>query len=119
VFTEDEMQRLIADANKQIVDAYRGRKHILIADMRGTKTFTPPVAKLIGEYIMQHRAAGCALCVHLSDESVQRLQMLRLARQNSPHDDVTIDVGSLDEAHRVADEMRARLDDAQYAGSIR
>jgi hypothetical protein len=47
--------------------------------------------------------------VHLSDDSVARLQAARLARQASPYDDSTFDVVSLDEAEKVLTELRLKL----------
>ena len=77
------------------------------------------MAKVLGEEIFHARRNGVVLCVHISDDTVQRLQALRVARQNSVTDDDTVDVSSAEEAVRVCDEYRGRLDDPRYAGSIR
>ncbi len=50
---------------------------------------------------------------------MQRLQAARVARQNSPGDDITIDVDSLEEAQRVAQSYAKFLDDPRYAHSLR
>jgi hypothetical protein len=92
---------------------------MVVADMRGMKPLHPPVAKLLGEAIGYGRKNGAVLCVHISDHTVQRLQASRVARENSPTDDITVDVSSLEEAERVLDEARSRLDDGRYAHSIR
>ncbi|HEX3772297.1 MAG TPA: hypothetical protein VHV30_15580 [Polyangiaceae bacterium] len=100
-------------------DSYGGRTHLVIADMRGMKTARPKVAEILGAAIGHARAHGVALCAHLSDDTVQRLQVARVARSNSPHDDVTVDVSSLEEAHRVCDEVRDRLNPSGVQASVR
>jgi hypothetical protein len=119
IFSDAEMMELYSDAQRKMITPYKGRMHMLIADLRGMKTLAPSTGKILGEWMTHHRSAGLALCVHISDESVQRLQVARIARQNSPNDDITVDVVSIDEAHRVVDELRGRLDDRRYAASIR
>lgn len=96
-----------------------GAKHMVIADMRGMKPLHPPVAKLLGEAIGYGRRNGAVLCAHVSDHTVQRLQAARVARENSPTDDVTVDVSSVSEAERVVAEARSRLEDGRYGQSVR
>ncbi len=98
-----------AEAYKAATDSYGGGKHLVLADMRGLKPATPEVAEIMGEAIGYARSRGVACCAHLSDSSIQRLQTARLAREASPHDDVTTDVVSPEEAERVLEEARARL----------
>ena len=96
-----------------------GAKHMVIADMRGMKPLHPPVAKLLGEAIGYGRRNGAVLCAHVSDHTVQRLQAARVARENSPTDDITVDVSSVAEAERVVSEACSRLDDGRYGQSVR
>jgi hypothetical protein len=51
--------------------------------------------------------------------TVQRLQARRVARQNSTEDNVTVDVSSMQEARKVVEEAKDRIDDASSARSIR
>ena len=98
---------------------YRGRRHLVLADMRGMKPMQPALAERFGTMIAATRRDGVVLCAHVSDHTVQRLQLQRVARENSPMDDITIDVASLEEAHRVLHEARSWLDDPRYSGSLR
>jgi hypothetical protein len=117
-FTEKQM-RTVAGLTHQATEQFRGAKHMVIADMRGMKPLHPPVAQILGDAIGYGRRNGAVLCAHISDHTVQRLQAARLARENSPTDDVTVDVSSVEEAERVLDEARSRLDDGRYAHTIR
>lgn len=98
---------------------YNGRRHMVIANMLGMKTLNPAIAHIMGEEIGHSRRNGAVLCAHLSDDTVQRLQAARLARKNSPHDDVTVEVVSLQEARRVIASCARRIDDPRFAGAIR
>jgi hypothetical protein len=98
---------------------FQDRKHMVIADMRGMKTVHPSIANIMGAEIGYAREHGVVLCAHLSDDTVQRLQARRVARQNSPGDNVTVDVTSLPEARKVIDEARERIDDNSSARTIR
>ena len=100
-------------------DKFQNRKHMVIADMRGMKTVHPSIANIMGAEIGYAREHGVVLCAHLSDDTVQRLQARRVARQNSPADNVTVDVSSVQEARRVVDEARERIDDNSSARTIR
>lgn len=106
--TDDEID-VAGRECKVATDSYKGKKHLVLADMRGLKTSSPSVAKKMGELIAYQRTHGVSLCVHLSDESVTRLQMERLSRKASPHDGAMIDVVSLEEAERVLSETRLKL----------
>lgn len=98
---------------------YKGRRHMVIADMRGMRPLPVPVAEKLGAAIGHARQNGVVFCAHISDDTVQRLQAARVARQHSPTDDVTIDCASLDEAHKVCDEVRGKLDDPSIVTSAR
>jgi hypothetical protein len=119
IFNEEDMKEWSKHYREKATKAFRGIKHMVIADMRGMRPSALHVAKIMGDEIGYARLHGVVLCAHMSDHTVLRLQAARVARQNSPDDDVTVDVTSLEEAHAVIEEGRARLDDRRYAGSIR
>ncbi|APR76648.1 Hypothetical protein A7982_01995 [Minicystis rosea] len=108
IFTQEEMRAWCTEYRKA-TDSYRDRPHLVLADMRGMKATHPDVAALLGAEIGYARAHGCVRCAHVSDDTVQRLQAARVARQHSPGDDVTVEVGSTEEAERVLDEARHEL----------
>jgi len=118
LFNENDMIEAAGEMRRQ-ADAMLGQRHIVVADMRGMKTVHPSIARHMGEAIFYTRERGCVLCVHVSDDTVQRLQARRLARQNSPNDEVTIEVDSIEEARRLAKAFEKHLDDPKYEGSIR
>jgi hypothetical protein len=88
---------------------YAGKPHMVLADMRGSQPASPEVAAVLGETIEFSRQNGVVCCAHLSDDTVQRLQAARLARQIALYSDITFDVVSLEEAERVLAEKRQRL----------
>jgi hypothetical protein len=100
-------------------DRFNGRKHMVIADMRGMKASHPSVAAIMGAEIGHARRNGVVLCAHISDDTVLRFQAARVVRENVVGDDVTVDVVSLEEARRVVEEARSRIDDATPLASIR
>ena len=108
IFDEAAMRAWAADYRK-VTDAFAGRPHLVLADMRGMKPTHPQVAAILGDEIGYARRHGCVRCAHLSDDSVQRIQAARVARMASPGDDVTVTVGSVAEAERVLDEARREL----------
>jgi len=118
LFNEPEMREVAVTMNKT-TDRLQGKRHIVIADMRGFKTLHPSLAAIMGESIGYGRRNGCVLCLHVSDDTVQRLQAARIARQNSPYDDVTVDVESLEEAERLAELYEKFVDDPKFTASIR
>lgn len=107
-----------AQIYREATDRFHGRKHVVIADMRGLRSMHPEVAKVMGEAIGHARHSGAVLCAHLSDDTIQRLQARRVARENSLVDDVTVDVVSLDEAVRVAEECVHTLEDTISLPSV-
>jgi hypothetical protein len=118
VFDAEEMAAW-AKKYREATASYSGRSHMVIADMRGMKAARANVAELLGATIGYARAHGVVLCAHLSDDSVQRLQVARVARLHSPNDDVTVDVTSVEEATRVCDELRDRLSPSGVQASVR
>jgi hypothetical protein len=74
------------------------------------------LAALMGAEIGYARRHGVVLYPHISDDTVQRLQAARVARQYSTTDDVTIDVDSPEEAARA---YAKYLGDPRFSGSIR
>ena len=105
---EDDM-RVFFERYRVLTDAFEGRKHFILADLRGMAPASPEAARLMGEAIGYGRARGVACCAHVSDAAVARLQSLRLAHEATVGDDVTIDAASLAEAERILDEARHRL----------
>ena len=118
LFSETDMMAW-ARQYHDATDRFLGRKHMVIADMRGMKTVHPSIANIMGVEIGYARDHGVVLCAHLSDDTVQRLQARRVARQNSPMDNVTVDVTTIEEARKVVEEAKDRIDDNSSAKSIR
>ena len=118
LFSESDMQAW-AMQYRDATDRFQGRKHMVIADMRGMKTVHPSIASIMGAEIGYAREHGVVLCAHLSDDTVQRLQARRVARQNSTEDNITVDVSSVQEARKVVEEAKDRIDDNSSARSIR
>ena len=117
LFSETDMIAWAEAYRRDGTDRFKGRPHMVLADMRGMKTVHPSIAAILGAEIGHARQNGVVLCAHLSDDTVQRLQAKRVARMNVEGDDVTVDVSSVEEAHRVIDEARDRLEAPSYAGA--
>jgi hypothetical protein len=100
---------------RRVSKEYAGGKHLVLADMRGTAPIAPEIAEVLGEAIAWSRHNGVVRCAHLSDDTVQRLQAARLGRMSSPHDDLTVDVVSVEEGERVLAEARVALREEPYA----
>jgi hypothetical protein len=96
---------------RRVSDGYSGRRHMILADMRGTVPIAAEPAAILGEAIAYSRRNGVVRCAHLSDDTVQKLQASRLGRSMSEHDRATVEVISIDEAERVLAECRASLAD--------
>lgn len=103
-----EMQEF-ADKYRAATDSYGGQPHLVLADMRGMKTNTPAAAGILQSAIAYARSRGVLCCAHISDDTVARLQMARIAREVAAGDDVTVDVVSLEEADVVLQEKRFDL----------
>ncbi|WP_224248517.1 hypothetical protein [Hyalangium gracile] len=104
-FEEAEMKdfvRLFLEASA----SYKGQPHLVLADMQGLQISSLDVAKLLGDAIGQARQQGVSCCAHLTSSTVVKMQMTRLAREHSQGDDVTVNVGSLEEANKVLAEAR-------------
>lgn len=108
-FFEESEMRAFCDSYRQATDSYQGRPHLVLADMRGMQIASIEVSKLLGDAIGYARERGVACCAHLSSSTVQKLQAARLAREHSPGDDVTVNVVSPEEAHKVLEEARRKL----------
>jgi hypothetical protein len=108
-FDLEEMKNFIRAAF-EATESYNGTPHLVLADMRGMQITSLEVSKLLGEYIGEARRKGVSCCAHLSTSTVQKLQAARLARQNSPGDDVTVNVVSIEEAHALLGEARRQLE---------
>lgn len=94
---------------KAATASFREQAHMYIADMRGMKPTHPTVANLLGQAIGWSRQHGVVLCAHISDDTVQRLQMQRVTRNATKGDEQTVEVDTLDEAQRVLAECRDKL----------
>jgi hypothetical protein len=103
------MKRFLEDF-KRDTQPLAGSPHLILADLRGLNPTSPEVAAIFGEVIRYSRSVGVVCCAHLSDDTITQLQAARLGRKSSPHSDVTVDVASREEAERLLDEARARLD---------
>lgn len=103
-----EMQDF-AERYRAATDFYGGEPHLVLADMRGMKTNTPAAAGILQSAIAYARSRGVHCCAHISDDTVARLQMARIAREVAAGDDVTVDVVSLEEAEAVLHEKRFEL----------
>jgi hypothetical protein len=108
IFEEPQMREL-SRLYLEATETYQGQPHLVLADMRGMHIASLEVAKLLGDAIGAARKMGVACCAHVSSSTVQKLQAARLARENSPDDDVTVNVVSLQEAHKVLEEARLWL----------
>jgi len=83
---------------------YKGKPHMLIADMRGMAPLPPELAEKMMEAIAYGREHGVVFCVHLSDTGIVRLQSRRLAAEADPRGHGTmVEVDSLEEAWRQID----------------
>jgi hypothetical protein len=83
VFGEPEMVAW-ATEYRRATESFRGRPHLVLADMRGMRATHPDVAAILGAAIGHARQNGCVRCAHLSDDTVQRIQAARVARMASP-----------------------------------
>ncbi|HYI00067.1 hypothetical protein [Hyalangium sp.] len=97
-----EFIRLLFEASA----SYGGKPHLVLADMRELQISSLDVSKLLGEAIGQVRKQGVTCCAHLTSATVVKMQMGRLAREHSHGEDVTVNVGSLEEANKVLAEAR-------------
>jgi hypothetical protein len=108
IIEDPEMRAFAAEAHAA-TDAYKNAPHFVLADARGLKTCAASTATILKEVIAYGRAHGVLACVHVTDESVTKLQLGRLARQGAPTDAVTIEVATIEEAESVLGEKRFEL----------
>ncbi|WP_240672695.1 hypothetical protein [Corallococcus coralloides] len=104
----NEMKEYVA-VYKKATDSYGGGRHLVLADMRGLRPLEPESAKLFSEIVDHGRKNGCAMCAHVSDSTIARLQTARVASEASPNDDITVDCVSLEEAQNQLAKARVRL----------
>lgn len=110
-FEESEMKQFI-QLYMEATASYDGKPHVVLADMRELQISSLDVSKLLGEAIGKARQQGVTCCAHLTSSTVVKMQMARLAREHSPGEDVTVNVGSLEEANKVLAEARLWMGDA-------
>jgi hypothetical protein len=110
-FEESEMKQLI-QLYLEATASYEGKPHVVLADMRELQISSLDVSKLLGEAIGKARQQGVTCCAHLTSSTVVKMQMARLAREHSQGDDVTVNVGSLEEANKVLSEARLWMGDS-------
>lgn len=108
IIEDPEMRAFAAEAHAA-TDAYKNAPHFVLADARGLKTCAASTAAILKEVIVYGRAHGVIACVHVTDESVTKLQLGRLARQGAPTDAATIEVATVEEAESVLGEKRYEL----------
>ena len=104
-FDEGEMKafvQLLLEASA----SYGGQPHLVLADMRGLQISSLDVARLLGEAMGKARRQGVTCCAHLTSSTVVKMQMVRLAREHSQGDDVTVNVSSPEDANKVLAEAR-------------
>jgi hypothetical protein len=102
---EGDMRRL-CEQYRTLTASLCGRKHFILADLRGMTPVSQECARMMGEAIAFGRRHGVVRCAHVSDAAIARLQNLRLAREAPGGDEVTVDVASVEEAERVLEEAR-------------
>ena len=104
-FEESEMKDFI-QRYLEATAGYAGKPHLVLADLRELQISSLDVSKLLGEAIGQARKQGVTCCAHLTSATVVKMQMARLAREHSRGEDVTVNVSTLEEAHKVLAEAR-------------
>lgn len=106
---EDAEMRAFASEAHAATDSYKGAPHVVLADMRGLKTCSTSAAAILKEVIAHGRAHGVVQCVHVTDESVTKMQLGRIARQVSANDAITVDAATVEDGERVLAEKRFEL----------
>jgi hypothetical protein len=109
-FEESEMKQFI-QLYLEATATYEGKHHVVLADMRELQISSLDVSKLLGDAIGKARQQGVTCCAHLTSSTVVKMQMARLAREHAQGDDVTVNVGSLEEANKVLAEARLWMGD--------
>jgi hypothetical protein len=106
--TDDELV-VATQEMKKISESYRGKPHLVLADIRGLKPLSAHATTLLYNAMAHSRRHGVKCCVHLSDSAIARMQAARVAREATAGDDETIEVVSLEEAEEVLKEQRLNI----------
>ena len=101
--------RAFAADYRQATDSYEGNGHLVLADMRGLLPLLPEVGHVFGGAVGYARAHGVICCAHLSDDATQKWQAARLARQDKPANDVTMNFATMDEALGALETLRTQF----------
>lgn len=116
-FEESEMKQFV-QLYLEASASYGGKAHVVLADMRELQISSLDVSKLLGEAIGKAQQQGVSCCALLTSSTVVKMQMTRLAREHSHGDDVTVNVGSLEEANKVLAEARLWMGGGDTGGGI-
>jgi hypothetical protein len=103
------LMRAFAAEYRQATDTYDGHDHLVLADMRGLSPLLPEVGRIFAASVGYARAHGVICCAHLSDDATQKWQAVRLARQDKPTNDVTINFATTTEALAALEELRKQF----------
>jgi hypothetical protein len=103
------LMRAFAAEYRKATDSYEGSDHLVFADMRGLSPLLPEVGHVFAASVGYARAHGVICCAHLSDDATQKWQAARLARQDKPANDVTMNFATMDEALGALDTIRKQF----------
>jgi hypothetical protein len=103
------LMRAFAAEYRQATDTYDGGDHLVLADMRGLLPLLPEVGQVFAASVGYARAHGVICCAHLSDDATQKWQAARLARQDKPANDVTMNFANMDEALAALEVIRKQF----------
>jgi hypothetical protein len=101
--------RAFAAEYRQATDTYEGGDHLVLADMRGLSPLLPEVGQVFAAAVGYARAHGVICCAHLSDDATQKWQAVRLARQDKPANDVTMNFATMDDALAALETIRKQF----------
>ena len=103
------LMRAFAAEYRQATDCYEGNDHLVLADMRGLSPLLPEVGHVFAAAVGYARGHGVICCAHLSDDATQKWQAARLARQDKPANDVTMNFATVDEALAALESIRKQF----------
>jgi hypothetical protein len=103
------VMRGFAAEYRQATDSYDGNDHLVLADMRGLAPLLPDVGQVFAAAVGYARAHGVICCAHVSDDATQKWQAARLARQDKPANDVTMNFATVDEAMGALEIIRRQF----------
>jgi hypothetical protein len=106
VVSREDLNELMGKMG-EVCATYAGAKFAMIADMRDLQPLAPEAADMLGRGIEMGRKNGIAVCAHLSNSGIIRLQANRVSREAAAGDASVFDVVSLEEAWRLIDERNA------------